>query len=63
MSTPAAHIPTPDPTDPTVCWCHLPMWTTMNARHQPDLEAIAAAQAEHRARTGDRDDVDQLVLV
>lgn len=55
MSTTAAHVPTPDPEDRLVCWCRLPMWATSNARHQPDLEALAAGQAAHRARVGDRD--------
>ncbi len=63
MSTPAAHIPSPDPECRSVCRCGLPMWATGNARHQPDLEAIAAGQAEHRARIGERDEFDQLALV
>lgn len=60
MSTTRAHAPTPDPLCPSVCFCGLPMWTTTNARHQP--AQLDEAQAEHRRRTGEREDAGQLVL-
>ncbi len=58
------HPPTPDLATPSVCICGVPMWATArNARHQVDEQRTAEAQAVHRQRAGDRDDVDQLALV
>lgn len=49
------HRPTADATDPSSCRCGLSMANVTNARHQWSPEQVDAAQAEHRARYGDRD--------
>jgi hypothetical protein len=49
------HPITPDPDCPSVCWCGLPAWAVLNARHRIDPDEQAERAAAERRRLGERD--------